>query len=437
MQTLAGSTISHYRIERLLTHGGMSDIYLGCDTQSDQLVAIKLVASSDSEYCERFRREVQAIVALTHEHILSALDYGEHGPWCYMVTPYIPHGTLYEQLAHGSLTLSASGTILEQLANALQCAHEHGIIHRDIKASNVLMRDSHSIYLVDFGLVKRDGDPHSLTQSGFLVGTPEYIAPELVEGPATVASDIYALGILLYQMLTGRVPFQGSTPLATIWKHLQEQATPPSVLNPAIPYEIDQVVLRALAKNPQDRFLTTQEFAQTYQRALMGDTLTLPMLSLASAQTKVLPFASAYSWLLKSKFRAASLLLAATICLVLFGASFSAFQPRLPKVKPQSIAIARQIYNTPTVTPSPTATQKATVHSSAVQNSFQPATSVQQSQQAQQTQHNVENNNNGQDNNQGDSGDSGDSGDNGQGHDHGNNGQGQGQGHGHKHGPKH
>src|SRR5437763_10695724 len=156
--------------------------------------------------------------------------------------PHIQRGTLRERLAKGPLTQEEVGSILEQIASALQFAHDHGILHRDIKPSNILLKDERHIYLADFGLAKGIKENTTITQSGGLIGTPEYMAPELAEEPATTSSDIYAVGILLYQMLTGRLPFKGSTLLSIYWKHIKEQPVPPSLLNPAISYPVEQVI---------------------------------------------------------------------------------------------------------------------------------------------------------------------------------------------------
>lgn len=268
MQNTETVIIDHYRIKELYTRGGMAEIYLAEDLQNGQVVAVKMVRSSNSDYSERFRREVKIIATLRHKHILPALAYGEYNDWCYMVTPFIEHGTLNDRLARGTLTPEEAGELLTQIAEALQFAHDHGVVHRDIKPSNVLMRDDHYVYLTDFGLVKNAGADHSLTQSGYLIGTPEYMAPELIDRPATTASDTYALGVLVYQMLTGRAPFKGTTPVSIVWKHLQEPPEPPSKINPAIPYDVEQVILGALEKDPQKRFQTVGDFQQAYQRAL-------------------------------------------------------------------------------------------------------------------------------------------------------------------------
>lgn len=268
MQELIDITIGHYyHIDRGLAHGGMSEVYLGHDQRNNQLVALKMVKRSAGEFYERFRRETKTLASLHHAHILPALDYGEYDMWSYLVTPYIAYGTLSRKINEGQMSLDEVESILNQIANALQFAHEHGVLHRDIKASNVLLRDGTYAYLTDFGLVKSVEDEFSLTKSGFLVGTPEYMAPELVDQPATPASDIYALGILVYQMATGTVPFKGANPVSIVMKHLKETPPPPSRLNPAITPDVERVILQTLEKNPQRRFHTARAFANAFQQA--------------------------------------------------------------------------------------------------------------------------------------------------------------------------
>lgn len=277
MQILEPSScIAHYCLLHRIACGGMSHVYLAQDLFTDQLVAIKLVDRSQSEHCERLQREIRALAELSHDHILPALDYGLYDSWYYLVMPYIEHGTLRERLAQGPLTAKEAGKILEQLASALQFAHEHGFIHRDVKPSNILLRDGEHVYLTDFGLVKHIGEESHITQVGCMLGTPTYMAPELVEHAATTRSDIYALGIVLYQMLTGHVPFKSETPMGVYWKHLSEQPQPPSARSPTISPAIDAVVLHALEKNPLHRFATVREFAQTYRQALVEINLLRP-----------------------------------------------------------------------------------------------------------------------------------------------------------------
>lgn len=268
LSTLEGIQFQHYHIQRLLDRGGMSSVYLATDRQSQQEVAIKMVHGSHVDNSERFQREIEIVRTLTHEHILPILDNGTYEDWCYMVMPYIEHGTLQARIERQLMTPDDAGVILQQVADALQYAHDKGIIHRDIKPTNVLLRDDDFVYLADFGIAKALDADNSLTCTGAMIGTPKYMAPELAFESATTVSDVYSLGILLYQMLTGRVPFEGATPLQTLQKHIEEQPVPPSLLNPAVPYSVEQVILCAMNKDPRLRFQTPHELAQAYNAAL-------------------------------------------------------------------------------------------------------------------------------------------------------------------------
>ncbi len=267
MPGLEGTSLGRYQLLGRLGRGGMSEVYLAYDERMDRNVALKVVSSSQSDYLERFHREADAISSLHHPHILPAYDYGDQEPWHYLVMPNIEHGTLRHHLEKGALSLEDAGEMLNQIAGALQSAHDNGIIHRDIKPSNILLRDEHYAYLADFGLAKAMEGGSELTQTGALLGTPEYMAPDLADGPATTSSDIYALGVLLYQMVAGRVPFTGETPVSIYMKHVREQPLPPSFYNSSIPHSIDQVVLRALEKDPRRRYQSAQELADAFEQA--------------------------------------------------------------------------------------------------------------------------------------------------------------------------
>src|SRR5258708_25291312 len=268
MPELTGTRLGRYSLEERLGHGGMSDVFLGSEERMQRKVAIKVVGSSHSDYIERFHREAQAISTLEHAHILPAYDYGEQGPWPYRVMTYIDHGTLRERLLQGRLSLEETGMLLEQIAGALQFAHDQGIIHRDIKPSNILLRDNHYAYLADFGLAKSLEEGSTIKRTGNLLGTPEYMAPELAEGPATTSSDLYALGILLYQMLTGQLPFTGETPIAVYWKQIRDDPPPPTQINPVIPRAVERVILRTLEKPPGQRYQSANELVQAYLNAI-------------------------------------------------------------------------------------------------------------------------------------------------------------------------
>ena len=278
MPGLEGTTLGRYRLHQRLGEGGMSEVYLAYDELMHRDIAIKVMSSSNKEYIERFQREAEAVGNLHDNHILPAFDYGQQNSWHYLVMPYIEHGSLSDLLDEGLLTLEHAGEMLAQIASALQCAHDHGILHRDIKPSNILLSDDHYAYLADFGLAKTMDGRDNVTHTGVLMGTPEYMAPELAEGHASISTDLYALAILLYQMVTGQLPFTGDTALAVYLRQLHEIPVPPSRLNPLITPDVDRVILRALDKDPRRRFQTPHELAQAYQQAVNA-----PMLNVVSS----------------------------------------------------------------------------------------------------------------------------------------------------------
>jgi serine/threonine protein kinase len=268
MPGLEGITLGRYHLNQRLGEGGMSEVYLAYDELMHRDIAIKVMSSSNSEYIERFQREVEAVGNLHHNHILPAFDYGQQNPWHYLVMPYIEHGSLSDLLDEGPLTLEHTGEMLTQIASALQCAHDHGILHRDIKPSNILLSDDHYAYLADFGLAKPMDGRNNVTHTGVLMGTPEYMAPELADGNASIGSDLYALAILLYQMVSGQLPFTGDTALAVYMRQLHEIPPPPSRLNSTITPAVDRVILSALDKDPRRRFQTPDDLAQAYLQAV-------------------------------------------------------------------------------------------------------------------------------------------------------------------------
>ena len=261
-----------YLIRSHLHHGYMSDVYHAYDQHLQCDVAIKLVCHDQTESRLRLHSEIQALSSLTHDHILPILDHGEYGLYHYLVMPFFKQGTLRRRISKGVLTEEEAGKILDQVSSALQVAHEHGMLHRDIKPSNILLdnADDLYVYLADFGLAKAISAASDITQTGCLIGTPEYMAPELIDKPESVSSDIYSLGILLYHMLTGQPPFRGTAPLTILWKHMHEQPIPPSQLNPAITLPVEDVILRAIHKYPQKRYPNAKALAEAYTNALQS-----------------------------------------------------------------------------------------------------------------------------------------------------------------------
>jgi len=267
-----GLISERYRLQQHLHHGMMSDVYLAYDEHLHCNVVFKLVSNDQTESRLRLQSEIQTLLTLTHDHILPVLDHGEYEAYHYLVMPYMKQGTLLKRMSKGRLSEVEVGNILVQVTSALQFAHDQGIVHRDIKPSNILLDgdSEHSVYLADFGLAKAFGKVSDLTQTGCLIGTPEYMAPELIDKPESISSDIYALGILLYHMLAGRPPFRANSPLAVCWKQLREMPVPPSQFNPAISPPVEQVILCALHKDPQQRFPGAKALAQAYMKALLS-----------------------------------------------------------------------------------------------------------------------------------------------------------------------
>jgi serine/threonine protein kinase len=298
-----------YLIRSRLHHGYMSDVYYAYDQHLQCDVAIKVVCHDQTESRRRLQSEIQTLSSLVHDHILPILDHGEYGLYHYMVMPYCKQGTLLKRISKEILTEEEAGSILDQITSALQFAHTQGIIHRDIKPSNILLVDNSDlhVYLADFGLAKVMTAGSDITQTGFLIGTPDYMAPELIDNPESVSSDLYALGILLYHMLTGRPPFRGGPPLAVLSRHVHELPIPPSHLNPAISPPVEQVILRALHKDPKRRFTHARALAQAYTNALhssqqVKDSPGLPIFEpeaarivLKKADVKILPAAALQS----------------------------------------------------------------------------------------------------------------------------------------------
>ena len=279
MADLSGKTFGQYQLIEPISSGGMATIYKAYQPGLDRVVAIKVLPEfllSQSGFLERFKIEAQAIAKLDQPHILPVYDYGEAERTPYLVMKYVPSGTLKDLMAHGPIDPRQAASLLRQMAEALQHAHEQGIVHRDVKPSNVLLQDGKWALLMDFGLAKMMTGTSNITASGIGVGTPDYMSPEQAQGlPVDQRADIYSLGVVLYQMLSGEVPFHAETPMAVMLKHIVEAPPPLRTKNPDISPEIEQVVLNALAKSREDRYAHAVDFAAAYEAAL-DSAATLP-----------------------------------------------------------------------------------------------------------------------------------------------------------------
>src|SRR5258706_915939 len=273
-QLQPGQMLGAYRIISQIGQGGMATVYKAYQASMDRNVAVKVLPNqlADSkEFIQRFQQEARIIARLEHAHILPVFDYGESGGITYFVMRYLDAGTLKDKMESGRpLALNEIDRLFTQLADALSYAHSMGVIHRDLKPSNALIDAQGNLFLTDFGIAKilECASPR-LTQTDAIMGTPAYISPEQAQAQKVdQRSDIYSLAIILYEMVTGRVPFTADTPLAVILKHVSNPLPLPSTIKPDIPEAIEQVILKALAKNPDDRFATVAEFAAAWKRAL-------------------------------------------------------------------------------------------------------------------------------------------------------------------------
>lgn len=272
MKGIEGLSLGRYELRRRIAQGGMAEVYLAYDRRVRRQVAVKVLYGRDEPFVRRFEREALAVGALAHNHILPLYDFGEQSPWYYLVMPYVDGCTLRDYLfRHKQLTLEEAASFLSQMASALQYAHEHGVVHRDVKPSNILLRQDGYAYLVDFGLAKAMQGAEALTSVGAMVGTPEYMAPEQSNGMSDYRSDIYSLGIILYQMLTGQLPFIAESPVAVSLKHIQSTPVAPRALNHSIPQSIEDVILTAMAKDPKERYQEARELSTAFWKALQQE----------------------------------------------------------------------------------------------------------------------------------------------------------------------
>ncbi len=255
-----------YQIERLLGDGGMARVYLGRDLRLNRPVAIKIPhphLMTDPDFLARFRHEAHAAAMVSHPNLVDVYDVGQDGDQHYIVMEYVAGSTLKQLInREAPFAIPRAVRIGEQIARGLHAAHRAGLIHRDIKPQNIIVTDDGQVRITDFGVAKSHLST-AMTETGITLGTVDYIAPEQAQGrPATPQSDIYALGVVLYEMLTGRLPFTGDTPVAVAMKHISEPPPPPRRYNPQIPAALEAIILRALAKDPALRQRSALELAE-------------------------------------------------------------------------------------------------------------------------------------------------------------------------------
>ena len=272
---LTGTLVaSRYRLERKLGSGGMADVWLAEDQELGRHVAVKILHeryANDEQFVERFRREATHAAGLSHPNIVSIFDRGVADGSYYIVMEYIEGRTLKELIVtRGPCPLPVAISYTRQILAALRYAHKNGIIHRDIKPHNVIVDREGRVKVADFGIARAGAS--EMTEAGSIVGTAQYLSPEQARGaPVDESSDLYSTGIVLYELLTGTVPFTGETPVEIAMKHLSQTPETPSALRKDIPHDLDLVVLRALAKEPAERYRTAAELDRDLELVARGD----------------------------------------------------------------------------------------------------------------------------------------------------------------------
>src|SRR5580698_7857326 len=264
-----------YELSHLVARGGMAEVYRAHDRLLDRPVALKVLfpeLSVDRSFVERFRREAQAAANLSHPHIVPVFDWGEDNGTYFIVMEFIDGRPLSSILrTAGPLHPDRAAEIGADVALALDYAHRHGVIHRDIKPGNVLITDEGQVKVTDFGIARAVNTDESLTQTGAVMGTATYFSPEQAEGLGVDArSDIYSLGVVLYEMVAGRPPFLGDSPVSVASKHVREQAPAPRQFNPSIPQDLEAIILKCMTKSPEFRYQTSMELRNDLLRFREG-----------------------------------------------------------------------------------------------------------------------------------------------------------------------
>ncbi len=271
-----GKRINDFVIEERLGQGAMAVVYRAFQPSINRHVALKVIRLDDGQgqqedFRRRFAREAEVIARLEHIHILPIYAYGIDTEMAYLAMRWLKGGSLSELMRSERLPLERIAAIFKQVAHGLSYAHSKGVIHRDLKPSNIMLDDAGNAYLTDFGLAKLAEGSGEITRSGTIVGTPAYMSPEQLRGePLDQRSDIYSLGVILYSMVAGRLPFemQSNDLVSIIYQHLEKPPTPPSEFNPALPPAVEQVILRALQKNREDRYFSAAEMSSALNEAL-------------------------------------------------------------------------------------------------------------------------------------------------------------------------
>ncbi len=289
---------SRYELGEILGFGGMSEVHLARDTRLDRDVAIKVLRADlarDPTFYLRFRREAQNAAALNHPAIVAVYDTGEAeteaGPLPFIVMEYVDGDTLRDIVrAEGPMAPRRAMEVIADVCAALDFSHRNGIVHRDVKPANIMINNAGAVKVMDFGIARAIADSSSpMTQTAAVIGTAQYLSPEQARGEQVDArSDVYSLGCVLFEILTGEPPFKGDSPVAVAYQHVREDPQLPSLVNDTVPRELDSIILKAMAKNPANRYQSAAEMRTDLVRVLGGQRPSAPMVMNDEDRTTIL-----------------------------------------------------------------------------------------------------------------------------------------------------